>query len=574
MIDYIDTERTIYGALIKAQQGKVLVERMETNKSGTTYRHKHWINPDEINDKTDKVIGGFDNLPKDHPHQIHDSIHNAKFSNNGERNSHIEQQLGMDRVLGKVNNKGQRYFQAGDETYSLKQISDMMKDSEKKSPDKKDSAKKDKPKKAESKKQEDKPKKTAPKEKPDKTTKDKPKKQEDKPKKAESKEKPDKTTKTEPKKQEDKPKNSNKLHKLVQNASYAGDYEGQISEGLGYDGIQQAVYSMLDDNGKKEFQIIELKDDDDDAEIKHLTPKEMSDFLYKKGVKESEFEEDDLKPKPKPKIQFTGNKDTTSISNISGKVLKSTKEAQKYFGMSTSGNTRFSRFNNEISEKQQDCFKGYTMAEDRFYMLNFFFRKFGDPAFGDLRPEGYYEDDFKAFKMISKNMDTAISKFELDEPIQVYRLVSNYGVEDFLNEIKKAYNNGTTFTDPAYASTSVVDGSITGIEEGFKFEITVPAGKGYGAWIAPYSPERYTEQNEFLLARGTKFKVLTDMNKLDVKSPGIKTIKLQVVENEQEPVENFENYFRRRDYVAPKEDEEHFIRNGLGFSLKEAITEN
>ena len=128
MIDFKKLQLQIYETLIKSTVGKVLVVRTETNEQGTTYSHKHWINPEEINSKTDKVIGGFHNLPNDHPQQLHSDIKSAQFSANGEFNKELTDKLNMGNVIGKTNDKGQRYFEIEDNTYSLREISDKLKD--------------------------------------------------------------------------------------------------------------------------------------------------------------------------------------------------------------------------------------------------------------------------------------------------------------------------------------------------------------------------------------------------------------------------------------------------------------
>ena len=64
MIDYMETEKFLRAALLKSHTGQVLVERIETNKHGTTYRHKHWVNPDEVK-KTDKVLSKVSNIVYD-----------------------------------------------------------------------------------------------------------------------------------------------------------------------------------------------------------------------------------------------------------------------------------------------------------------------------------------------------------------------------------------------------------------------------------------------------------------------------------------------------------------------------
>ena len=56
--------------LQKDHTGLVLVERVETHsKTGTVYRHKHWVKPDEVL-STDKVLRGHHNLPSSHPQKL------------------------------------------------------------------------------------------------------------------------------------------------------------------------------------------------------------------------------------------------------------------------------------------------------------------------------------------------------------------------------------------------------------------------------------------------------------------------------------------------------------------------
>ena len=107
-------------------EGQILVERTETNKFGTTYTHHHWVNPDELRE-TDKVIAGFHNLPSNHSQQLHPQVINAKFSRDGITSFELTHKLGMGRVKGCINSKGQRYFRIGEKTYSRAQLSNMLK---------------------------------------------------------------------------------------------------------------------------------------------------------------------------------------------------------------------------------------------------------------------------------------------------------------------------------------------------------------------------------------------------------------------------------------------------------------
>lgn len=56
MINYLEIKQTLIDIIYKSHPGQVLVERIETNKHGTTYHHKHWVNPEDVNSKTDKIL--------------------------------------------------------------------------------------------------------------------------------------------------------------------------------------------------------------------------------------------------------------------------------------------------------------------------------------------------------------------------------------------------------------------------------------------------------------------------------------------------------------------------------------
>lgn len=130
MIDYLEIRRTLNELLVKSREGKVLVVRIETNTMGTTYKHKHWVLPDEIKDK-DKVVGGFRNLPDNHPQQLHPLVNQAKFSRSGEFSQELTNKLGIGDVVGYINSKGQRYFKIGSKSHNLLEVSEILKNGKK-----------------------------------------------------------------------------------------------------------------------------------------------------------------------------------------------------------------------------------------------------------------------------------------------------------------------------------------------------------------------------------------------------------------------------------------------------------
>lgn len=124
MIQY----KTIKQDLLKSvfsTVGKVLVERTEHHKkTGTVYQHKHWVRPQDV-EKTDKVIGGFQNLPDNHPHSLHKDVLNSKFSHEGIPSQTLSDKLGKP-VIGLLNSKNQKYFTVGGEKKSGRQVSEML----------------------------------------------------------------------------------------------------------------------------------------------------------------------------------------------------------------------------------------------------------------------------------------------------------------------------------------------------------------------------------------------------------------------------------------------------------------
>ena len=91
-----------------------------------------------------------------------------------------------------------------------------------------------------------------------------------------------------------------------------------------------------------------------------------------------------------------------------------------------------------------------------------------------------------------KQLDAGLAKFNLDEPITVYRGSGR--------EIAGQLQVGDIFHDCGYMSTATTKSG--GFSGGVQFEITVPSGKGWGAYIDGLSNFEGSEY-EFLLARGS-----------------------------------------------------------------------
>lgn len=102
-------------------------------------------------------------------------------------------------------------------------------------------------------------------------------------------------------------------------------------------------------------------------------------------------------------------------------------------------------------------------------------------------------------------LSKAIDRFELKDNLKVFRIS-----DDLLIRDKKV---GDIVEDKAFMSTTPFLDTLNKYKEKwgkykeYNYEILVPAGKGRGAYIAPYSHFGF-EEKEFLLQKNSKFKIL------------------------------------------------------------------
>ena len=124
-------------------------------------------------------------------------------------------------------------------------------------------------------------------------------------------------------------------------------------------------------------------------------------------------------------------------------------------------------------------------------------------------PPSHVKDSYLAR---ADNISSAISKFELNDNITVFRGVNldAFGLVGgdniFSAETEKGMKAlvGTTFVDKGFMSTSAVKSSAFNSKDA-KISINVPKGKGRGAWVKPLSI--YSYENEFLLQKGSGLKI-------------------------------------------------------------------
>ncbi len=129
-----------------------------------------------------------------------------------------------------------------------------------------------------------------------------------------------------------------------------------------------------------------------------------------------------------------------------------------------------------------------------------------------------------------ERIDTALAQFELTDYIRLYRGTGRAGNDIITEEMIDMI----LADDLAYQSSSLKESvakqfALSSARGSGKtphvYEICMPPGKGRGAYIAPMS--RYENEQEFLIARGTKYKII------DVKlKDNIIYVKLEVILND------------------------------------------
>lgn len=131
---------------------------------------------------------------------------------------------------------------------------------------------------------------------------------------------------------------------------------------------------------------------------------------------------------------------------------------------------------------------------DGYYDINNYWRKYGD--WQDINAE--------RVKHQTEMLDGVIARYDLKEPIKVYRAIQPEAFESYWDDIQMIV--GTEYTDAGFMSTSPIKTS-TAVNKDCIMELFIPSGKGRGAYVNNVSGFQ-DEEYEFLLARDSKFRVI------------------------------------------------------------------
>lgn len=169
--------------------------------------------------------------------------------------------------------------------------------------------------------------------------------------------------------------------------------------------------------------------------------------------------------------------------------FKDKTEAYDYFGTDKADTGKpFGEWIAVTGKREQNAVVKYT--SNYYTEMNGWLRGFKDDS-------SFTAKKLAQFKRTILYCESALEKSVLPDDILVHRQAG----KAMLDLYKNAPNG--IFHDEGFTSTTPIKGSFSG---SIDIELFIPAGKGAGMWVDPIS--KYKGENEFLLNRGTKFKVV------------------------------------------------------------------
>ena len=225
-------------------------------------------------------------------------------------------------------------------------------------------------------------------------------------------------------------------------------------------------------------------------------------------------------------------KDTDMVLNqaVSGSdntpiELVSNKASNTFFGSPDEKESSFGEWVHGLLRQEAKAVFSYTTSA-WYKVLNKFLRNKPRPTSEYQPNDKYCSNTVNDLRSLIGHLDNAIAKFELKKPIRVHRQMKLENFKDTLQTLMKS--NTKMFVDPAFVSTTTVKDSysVFAAKQKLNLEISVPAGKGVGAWVSPIA--RHPGESEFLLPRSCVYQVETDLSKVNWEDSEI-TLKVKLV---------------------------------------------
>ena len=186
---------------------------------------------------------------------------------------------------------------------------------------------------------------------------------------------------------------------------------------------------------------------------------------------------------------------------------------ERNHGLIAKRNGKYGKWRSGLSEDSVQALYSYTA--DGYGDVNDYLRKIN--GWESINAEMIEEQ-------ISK-IDDAIDSFELKDSILVQRganqssldvLFENYDIDELTDLIGKKYH------DDAFMSSTALYGNPVATTKPVVFDISIPSGKGRGAYINEFGSQFQDAEYEFLIKRGASFTITdisedVDLDKIYVK---------------------------------------------------------
>lgn len=196
-------------------------------------------------------------------------------------------------------------------------------------------------------------------------------------------------------------------------------------------------------------------------------------------------------------IAYEGYQKFYSIARINR--LLGDEDYEKSIGV-TPGATHYQKYEKSLNKWEYSSIGAYTYSKWTYKLTNWLRGLTGTDSTGKPIPLPENDQELNLVKTVTKHLDSAIEKYELEKPMVTYRTVN-------IDTLKYLLEPGDgKFQDDGFMSTTTLpNGFDIGEAPGLTMICKIPAGKGIGAWLKPIS--RIPHEQEFLLARGTQFKI-------------------------------------------------------------------
>lgn len=184
-------------------------------------------------------------------------------------------------------------------------------------------------------------------------------------------------------------------------------------------------------------------------------------------------------------------------------------------GLMAKRNSQYGKWKSGLSDDSKEALFLYTA--DGYGNVNDYLRKVN----------GWESINAERVEAQIARIDDAISAFELKQSIVVQRgagevsldsLIDRYEINEITDLIGKKYH------DDAFMSSTVLMGNRVATSKPVVFEISIPAGKGKGAYINEFGSQYKDAEYEFLIKRGADFTITDITEDVDIGKVYVKMV--------------------------------------------------